>query len=340
MIYVNILKKLNNFTLDVNFQGENEILGLLGPSGSGKSLTLKCIAGIETPDSGKIILNGKTLFDSEKNINLKPQERNIGYLFQDYALFPNMTVYENICVGVKQKNKENTVNEIIEELELKGLENKKPSTLSGGEKQRVALGRILVTQPEILLLDEPFSALDDYLKWKIELEIKSIIEKHKIPSIFVSHSKDEVYRMCQSISVLNNGKSEEKMNTKDLFENPKTISQGLLSGIKNFSKIEILDSKNIFAKDWGLKIEKSITDDYKYIGLRDSFVEIIDFEDLNSFKINKFEEIEEISSTILIIETPNNSIIRAEIDKVKWKELKNKKDLYVRILEENIMLLK
>ena len=170
MIYVDIEKNFGKFNLKTKFEFDNEIMGLLGASGSGKSLTLKCIAGIEKPDKGRIILNDRVLFDSEKKINISPKDRKIGYLFQDYALFPNMNVYENIKVGIREReNFDKLIMEKLEEMRISHLKDKKIYEISGGEKQRVALARLLINKPEIILLDEPFSALDDYLKWKIEL---------------------------------------------------------------------------------------------------------------------------------------------------------------------------
>ena len=174
---VHIKKDYGSFKLNVDFETSHAPLAILGSSGSGKSLTLKCIAGIEKPDEGYIELNGRVLFDSEKKINLTPQQRKVGYLFQNYALFPNMNVVQNIMCGLthyqckkgstlKQKYEEKLrkVVEFLEFFQLKGLEKHKPHQLSGGQQQRVALARILASQPEVLLLDEPFSALDEHLR--------------------------------------------------------------------------------------------------------------------------------------------------------------------------------
>ena len=181
MLKVKIKKQLENIVLDIDFETNDAVLGLIGASGSGKSMTLKCIAGIERPDSGFISLDDRVLYDSEKKINLRPQDRNIGYLFQNFALFPQMTVKKNIYVSVNKKydknEKDKKINEIIELLNLKGLENKLQSEISGGQQQRVALARIIVNEPDFLLLDEPFSALDAFLKWNLAKELKRIKAK-------------------------------------------------------------------------------------------------------------------------------------------------------------------
>ena len=173
-LYVDIEKRLGAFRLQSKFEVADETLALLGASGCGKSMTLKCIAGIVPPDRGRIVLNGRVLFDSEKKIDLTPQQRRVGYLFQQYALFPNMTVEQNILCGIRagsRSEKRSLAAEKLRMFRLEGLEKKYPAQLSGGQQQRVALARILCSEPQAILLDEPFSALDSYLKWNLELEL-------------------------------------------------------------------------------------------------------------------------------------------------------------------------
>ena len=161
-LVVEIRKKLPNFQLAASFETDGDFLGILGASGSGKSLTLKCIAGIETPDEGRILLNGRTLFDSRKGINIRSRERNVGYLFQQYALFPHYTARENILAGLpgSQEEKEEQLEEMLRMFHLSGVEEKHPWQLSGGEQQRVAIARALVHDPLLLLADEPTGNLD------------------------------------------------------------------------------------------------------------------------------------------------------------------------------------
>ena len=175
-LVVDIHKRLGAFHLDVAFEAGNGITCLLGPSGCGKSYTLKCIAGIERPDSGHISLDGRVLFDSERKIDLPPQKRQVGYLFQNYALFPNMTVAQNIRCGLhREKDKavrEQRLREMLRLMRLEGLEKHRPYQLSGGQAQRVALARILVSEPQLLMLDEPFSALDSHLRDLLKIELR------------------------------------------------------------------------------------------------------------------------------------------------------------------------
>ncbi len=198
MLEVQIYKKLAEFDLDVSFQVDDNILGLMGASGSGKSMTLKCIAGIETPDQGRIVLNGRVLFDSEKKINVPIQKRNVGYMFQSYALFPNMNVYENISVGLrarKVKDVDIVVQKVMQQFRIFELASRYPKQLSGGQRQRVALARLMAYEPDVLLLDEPFSVLDEDLKKDLLQELKSELQISK-PVIFVSHDKEEVNYLC------------------------------------------------------------------------------------------------------------------------------------------------
>ncbi len=198
MLEVQIYKKLEEFDLDISFQVDDNILGLMGASGSGKSMTLKCIAGIEMPDQGRIVLNGRVLFDSEKKINVPIQKRNVGYMFQSYALFPNMNVYENISVGLrarKVKDVDIVVQKVMQQFRIFELASRYPKQLSGGQRQRVALARLMAYEPDVLLLDEPFSALDEDLKKDLLQELKSELQISK-PVIFVSHDKEEVNYLC------------------------------------------------------------------------------------------------------------------------------------------------
>lgn len=243
MLKVKIKKQLDNVVLDIDFETNDEILGLIGASGSGKSMTLKCIAGIEKPDEGIIKLNDRVLFDSERKINIRPQDRKIGYLFQNYALFPQMTVRKNIQVSVNKKyndaDKDSKINEIINLLNLKGLEKRYPNELSGGQQQRVAFARIIVNEPDFLLLDEPFSALDAFLRWNIAKELKDIIKKLNKNAIFVTHNVNEVYYLCKNAIVLDKGKEIERNSVKDLIDNPKTEMVKNIVRYSDFSREEI-----------------------------------------------------------------------------------------------------
>ena len=196
---VDITKHLSGFDLHVSFAVEksNEVLALLGPSGCGKSMTLKCIAGIVKPDSGRIVLNNRVLFDSEAHVNVPPQERHVGYLFQSYALFPHMSVMQNVLVGAQgatRTEREACALEQLKKMRLEDLLDRRPHELSGGQQQRCAMARILASKPDLILLDEPFSALDSYLRWQLELELSDTLRAFPGGTVYVSHNRDEVYR--------------------------------------------------------------------------------------------------------------------------------------------------
>ena len=345
MLEVKIYKDFGNFILDANFKSDDKVLGILGASGSGKSITLKCIAGIIKPDRGRIVLNNRVLFDSQKHINLKPQDRKIGFLFQDYALFPNMTVYENIKTGIRNKNVDidSIINKKLEEMNLQNVKDNKPEEISGGEKQRTALARILVNDAELLLLDEPYSAIDGYLRWIIELEIKDTIEKYGIQTLFVSHDRDEVYRMCDSITIMKDGKSESIKKTKNLFENPVTLSAAELSGCKNFSILENIKNNEFYAKDWGIELTLKNYKPCDIVGMRSHYIKITDQKvEENVYPLEIVKEIEELFNYCIIAkseDTKLNGNIRIDIEKDRWNELKKKEKLYFQIKEEDLLYL-
>ena len=273
-LYVDIKKDLGGFRLSVKFEAKDGVMGILGPSGCGKSMTLRCIAGVERPDEGRIVLDGVTLFDSEQRINLKPQQRRVGYLFQNYALFPNMTVRQNILCGAKwEKDKakrEELLARYIELMQLSGLEGHYPAQLSGGQQQRVALARILVNQPKLLMLDEPFSALDTHLREKLLVEMKGILERFGGVSIAVTHSRDEAYDLCDTIALMEDGRIHTLKPTKELFADPGTKAGASMTGCKNFSRARKIGEYEVEALDWGVGFTtaKPVRDDVAYIGIR------------------------------------------------------------------------
>ena len=271
-IRVKIRKKLDSFLLDMDFQSDSRRIGILGASGCGKSMTLKSIAGIVTPDEGVIEVEGRTLFDREQKINLKPQQRNVGYLFQNYALFPTMTVEKNIAAGLKGNRRENEqrVREMIDKFRLEGLEKRLPGRLSGGQQQRVALARIMAYEPDVILLDEPFSALDMYLKDQLQQELIEMLEDYEGTVIMVSHNRDEVYRFSQELLVIDQGKVSASGETKELFKNPVSKEAARLTGCKNFSRIRRLDAHTAQALDWGitLHIQREIPAETEWFGYR------------------------------------------------------------------------
>ena len=271
-IKVQIQRKLDSFLLDISFQSECRRIGILGASGCGKSMTLKSIAGIETPDQGHIEAEGRTLFDRADRINLKPQKRNVGYLFQNYALFPTMTVEKNIAAGLKGSRQENEVRvrEMVKKFQLQGLEKRLPGQLSGGQQQRVALARIMAYEPDVILLDEPFSALDMYLKDRLQQELMDMLADYRGTVIMVSHNRDELYRFSEELLIIDQGHIAAAGETKELFRNPVSREAARLTGCKNFSRARRLDAHTVEAEDWGITLHAKgeIPEDVQWLGYR------------------------------------------------------------------------
>lgn len=273
-LIVDIKKKLGSFELESKFEAQNGVTCLLGPSGCGKSMTLKCIAGIEKPDSGHIELDGVVLYDSEKGINLPPQKRHVGYLFQNYALFPNMTVRQNILCGMRHEKdkavKEEKLTKMLDMFQLNGLENHRPAQLSGGQAQRTALARIMVSEPQLLLLDEPFSALDAHLRDKLMIEMRDVLARFGREVIMVTHNRDEAYNMSREIAVMDSGKLLTVNKTKALFADPGSVPAAILTGCKNIAAAEKRGEYEVFVPDWGVTLTTAqpIGDDIKAIGIR------------------------------------------------------------------------
>jgi len=292
-ILIDIRKTYKNFTLNVAFSagdGQTGRTGLLGASGCGKSLTLRCIAGIETPDSGYIEINGKTIFDSESKINLAPQLRNTGYLFQSYALFPTMTVSENIGIAcgrgteAERKSKayrKTKVRELLDRYQIGELADRYPSQLSGGQQQRVALARMLASDPEVILLDEPFSALDSFLRRQVEEELSRTLSQFPGSIIFVSHDRDEVFRFCEKMIILDGGSIAREGKRDEVFADPQTVSAARLTGCKNIAKAIKAGESRIAVPSWGLILEtdRAVPDGIMHAGIRAHHIRIADDAD-------------------------------------------------------------
>ena len=259
---VNIEKKLDGFTLRAAFTAGNTSTALLGASGCGKSMTLRCIAGIVKPDRGRIVLDGRVLFDSDRHIDLPPQQRGVGLLFQNYALFPNMTVEQNILCGLKAEKdpaaRRAACAEMLRAMRLETLAKRYPTQLSGGQQQRAALARILVGKPRILMLDEPFSALDSYLREEVEGEVGNLLANFAGTALLVTHNRDEAYRLCKEMIVLNEGQVLRTGSTKAVFADPQSISAARLTGCKNILPCTPLDSRTVRLDGWGTTLRLTL----------------------------------------------------------------------------------
>lgn len=292
---VSIKKSFPAFTLDVDIEAGNETIGWLGESGCGKSLTMRCIAGIETPDEGKIVVNGKTFFEREAGkrpaVNLSPQERKTALLFQNYMLFPNLTVAENVAAGIDRKlPKEERNAQVDAELKRFGLDGfgkRYPSQLSGGQQQRVALARMLAAKPDILMLDEPFSALDAHLKGVLEQNLAGLFETFHGTILYVSHDIDEALRFCDRIAVIEKGHVMEVSTGNNLVNNPQSAASIRLSGCKNTTPAHWIDDHRVFLPAWGIEVEtdKPAPKNLTYMGVRAFFLERAKEPGRNTYRV-------------------------------------------------------
>ena len=345
-LIVNIEKRLRDFTLAADFTLTDTTLALLGASGSGKSMTLKCIAGLERPDRGQIVLNERILFDSEKRINLPPQARNIGYLFQNYALFPNMTVRENIIFALdgSREEKDRIFKENVARFSLEGLENAYPAGLSGGQQQRVAFARILARGADVLLLDEPLSALDTHLKWQIETALREILTMQDISAILVTHDRDEAFRIAQEIATVDRGQLTPPTDKHELFRNPGTRAATTLTGCKNISAAHRVDETHVAATDWGitLRVANAATD-VRHIAVRAHYLVLASENDVDALPARIAEVIESTFTYIVMLRFADGAMpIRWEIDKATWHahEAGIGDTLYFNFPVEELMLLR
>lgn len=271
-LHADIHKRIGGFDLNVLIESDADRIGILGESGSGKSMTLKSIAGIENVDSGHIEADGRVLYDSADRIDLKPQKRNVGYMFQNYALFPTMSVLKNVMAGLGRATEENRciAADMLRRFNMQGFENKLPGELSGGQQQRVALARIMVTRPSLILLDEPFSALDAYLKDRMQMEMLEMIEDYPGQVIMVSHSRDELYRFSEELFIISGGSIIRHGSAATVFGDPGSAAAARLTGCKNLSGAVRIDEHTVEAVDWGitLKLRREIPESVNCIGYR------------------------------------------------------------------------
>ena len=314
-LFLDIEKKLPGFHLRMKLEAENETMALLGASGSGKTLTLKCIAGIERPDRGRIVIDGVTVFDSEKHINLPPQKRKTGLLFQNYALFPHMTVAENLRAVSKEDPRQ-----MLKQFGLTELADRYPHQLSGGEQQRTALARLLLSRPRILLLDEPFSALDSHLRFQMEAHLRQIVGEFDGTVLLVSHDRDEAFRLSDKIAIVSHGTVQTSGCKHEVFANPVTCSGARLTGCKNISAVKKLPDGRLFASDWG--VELNVMKASEAVGIR--MHDVRPGEGENSFLCRVTEVIENpFSVTVMLQAAEGSQSIGMELPKEQWESVKS-----------------
>lgn len=292
---VDIEKKFKGFHLQAQFTAGDETMGLLGASGCGKSLTMRSIAGIERPDSGKIVVNGTVFFDralgKKARVDLTPQQRKTALLFQNYMLFPNLTVAQNVAAGIPKDvspaDCDAMVQTELKRFGLSGFEKRYPVQLSGGQQQRVALARMLAARPGILMLDEPFSALDAHLKSVLEQNLVSLFDAFRGTILYVSHDIDEALRFCDRIAVVESGHIMEMGTGDDLVNRPQSQAGIKLSGCKNATPAERRGPRTVWLPKWGVEVETAadVPEGVKCLGVRAFFLERADGPGRNCFRM-------------------------------------------------------
>ncbi len=347
---VDIEKSLPGFSLKVSFTAGKDTLGILGASGSGKSMTLRCIAGLETPTKGRIILNGRTLFDSKQGINLPSRFRNVGFLFQNYALFPHLNVAENIAFGLKGLPKTvqtRRIKEKIAMIQLEGLEERYPHQLSGGQQQRVALARTLAVEPEALLLDEPFSALDHYLRGQMEKQLTETLAAYNGVSLFVTHDLEESYRVCRDLIIMEQGEKVAWGDKETLFQKPPNVTTAQLTGCRNLSRARAAAPGLVEALDWGctLRVNQPLPADLTHIGIRTHHLAVVEDPNLdNTFPCWVTQTGDSPCRVTLFLKlNPYDTgpcHLQAEVAKETWALLKDRSfPWYIRINPEHLFII-
>ncbi len=341
-----VSKRLGSFCLQADFTADREPLALLGASGCGKSVTLRCVAGILKPDEGHIELDGETLFDSAGKIDLPPQRRNVGYLFQQYALFPNLTVRQNIAVAIRDKSRrEAETGELLRRFRLEDVASQRPRQLSGGQQQRTALARILASHPRAILLDEPFSALDSYLKYQLELELSDTLAQFSGPVVWVTHDRGEAWRNCRRVCVMDRGRSQPVTDMETLLRSPGTVSAARLSGCKNYAAARS-DGTRVLLPEWGMTLEcgRPVPAEVTTAGIRSHQIHPAAEGEANAFPCRVERVVDDVFGAIVLLRpeaaAPEAPPLRMELSKEDWAALPDKARVTVSVAPENILLLR
>lgn len=343
-----IAKQLPEFALDVTLRADDDApLAILGPSGAGKTMLLRCIAGLEHPDRGRIALDGRVLFDSQRRIDMPARARRVGLLFQQFALFPHRTVAENLAFGLRHVpavERESRIAGVVRQTHIAGLDHRYPRELSGGEQQRVALARALAIDPEALMLDEPLSSLDTHLRSQIESQLQQTFSEYRRPSLLVTHSMEEAYRLCRRLVVLSRGRVAAFGDMEEIFRRPPNAEVARLTGCKNISRAKPAANGLIEAVDWGcrLRVAEREAAAPAYVGIR---AHHIDFAEPSAsgaqnvfpcwlvrssetpFRTTLFLSLRESGKRVAVSDPVHNSggdfDLQAEVYKEKWERFRN-----------------
>ena len=344
---------------------QGEALAIIGSSGSGKTTLLRCLNFLERPDTGVIKVNGETMWDAadpatQRESEVRKKRLHFGLVFQSFNLFPQYTALKNVTLArellaQEQPDFKQNKKQILEEIQADGREllakmglseraNHYPSQLSGGQQQRVALARILASQPKALLLDEPFSALDSYLKYQLELELAETLGGFPGTVLWVSHDRGEVFRNCRRVCVIDRGRSQPVTTLGELFRSPGTEAAARLSGCKNYADARPREDA-VFLPDWGLTLScgRPVPEGVCRIGIRAHHVQLAGPGAENAFSCTAVKVVEDVFSTIVLLRpegaAPEAPLLRMELDKDNWQAVPDKDRLTVSVPPEAILLL-
>jgi molybdate transport system permease protein len=342
---VEVTKRYAGFELAVRFGNAGRTLGLLGASGSGKSMTLAAIAGLERPDAGRIVLNGRVLFDRKAGISLPPAARRVGIVFQDYALFPHLTVRQNIAfsiVGLPAEERERRIADWARVARVGDLLDRYPDQLSGGQRQRVALARALAMQPEALLLDEPFSGLDPHLRRRMEEELRAVLASYAGAVVLVTHARSEAYRLCEELVVLAAGAVAARGERRELFAHPETLAAARVTGCKNLAPFRPAGAGRIMVDDWGctLQVAGAIPPGAAYAGIRAHHIEMrTDSGGENAFSCRVLDVVESPFEVTLYLSLGAGRL-EAEMPAETWAAIAGARELWARLPAEKLLLVR
>ena len=332
ILEVDIQKQLPSFLLDITFKVDSDRpLGILGTSGAGKTTLLRCIAGLETPDRGLIVLDGRTLYDSAKGIDLPPQKRAVGFLFQDYALFPHLSVADNIAFGMPvARSPEAIIQEVAKQLQqmnLTSMSDRLPNQLSGGEQQRVALARVLASKPELTLLDEPFSALDSNLKTQLLKLWQKLLSNYSGSTIYVTHNLSEAYRLCPQLLIIDRGVAIACGQREDILYRPPNFGAAKIIGC-NISAAKKIAPQTTRAIDWQCDLQVSeIPENIKQVAIHSRSIIFTRAKEINTFAVwlTTYDLLPHRVTLYLKLHSSANSLedysLLAEVSLERWQQL-------------------
>jgi len=342
---VDLNHQLGPFALQLAFSSSSRRLGILGASGAGKSQLLRCLAGLETPQWGRIELNGRVLFDSESKINLPLQRRRIGLVVQHYALFPHLNVAENVGFSLSRlppEQRQERVRHQLERVGLRELGHRYPSQLSGGQQQRIALARALASEPDLLLLDEPFSAQDTYRRRHLQQQLADLLQDCQVPALLVTHDLEEAYRLSDDLLVINQGKLLAHGPKHEVFDQPQDLVVAQLSGCKNFSRVRPLSPTTLWAMDWLLEIHQpeGVDAEISHVGIRANHLKLVAIDQIqqpltsNQWLCQLIKASEgpfQVSAYVVPNDSPgpNQQPIQVEVRRTEWQQLCDRRQPWV-----------